>query len=109
MFAASSASAAGRTYFVNKPGESEAAVLVAEPGIYLMDEDAPALDVTNDILNGFGGRLFDKIRSERGLTYAVQGGWETPPAYPGLFTVNGSTERPAEFISAVQDVLEELL
>ena len=41
----------------------QASVLVGEPGISLADTDSYALDVLGDILNSFGGRLFDQIRS----------------------------------------------
>jgi predicted Zn-dependent peptidase len=39
----------------------------------------------------------------------VSGGWEEPPSYRGLFTVGGNTAKPAALVSAVQEVLEELL
>lgn len=41
----------------------QASVLLGEPGISLADADSYALDVLGDILNSFGGRLFDQIRS----------------------------------------------
>jgi len=104
-----SSSAAGRIFLVDKPGEQEASVLLAEPGISLGDPDEPALDVLDDILNGFGGRLFNKVRSKYGLTYSVYGGWEAPPQYRGLFTAGGNTEAPAALISAIREVLNEVL
>ena len=36
---------------------------MGELGIQLGDPDGYALDVLGDILNSFGGRLFDRIRS----------------------------------------------
>ena len=36
---------------------------MGEVGISLTDPDHYALDVLNDILNSFGGKLFDQIRS----------------------------------------------
>ena len=36
---------------------------MGEIGVTLMDPDHYALDVLNDILNSFGGKLFDEIRS----------------------------------------------
>jgi len=104
-----STAAAGRVYLVDKPGEEEAAVMMAEPGVALEDPDTPALDILGEILNGFGGRLFDKVRSQDGLTYSVSGGWEAPPTYKGLFTAGGNTAKPAQLVAAVQAVLEELL
>ena len=41
----------------------QASVGMGELGISLGDPDDWALDVLGDILNSFGGRLFDRIRS----------------------------------------------
>lgn len=38
---------------------------VGEVGVSLKDPDDYALDVLGDILNSFGGRLFDQIRSRQ--------------------------------------------
>ena len=41
----------------------QASVGMGELGISLGDPDDWALDILGDILNSFGGRLFDRIRS----------------------------------------------
>ncbi|BDA43216.1 Uncharacterized zinc protease-like protein y4wB [Coccomyxa sp. Obi] len=94
-------------YLVDRPGLTQASVLMGEPGISLADPDSYALDVLGDILNSFGGRLFDQIRSREGLTYSVSGGWDSPIDHPGLFAAGGSTARPAEFLDQLQRVLKE--
>ena len=50
------------------PGCMQASVGMGELGISLGDPDDWALDVLGDILNSFGGRLFDRIRSREVCT-----------------------------------------
>ena len=43
----------------------------------------------------------------QGLAYSVSGGWSTTPAdHVGLFTAGGETAKPAEFLMALQKVLQ---
>ena len=49
---------------MDRSGQSQASIAVGEVGIDLLDPDSFALDVLGDIMNGFGGRLFDEIRSK---------------------------------------------
>ena len=37
---------------------------MGEIGVQMSDPDTPALDILNEILNSFGGRLFNEIRSK---------------------------------------------
>ena len=48
---------------VDRPGQTQYDVALGEIGISLRDPGVYALDVLNDLLNSFGGRLFDQIRS----------------------------------------------
>lgn len=48
---------------VDRPGLKQTTIAVGEPGVDLKDPDAPALDVLTSVLNNFGGRLFNQIRS----------------------------------------------
>jgi len=41
----------------------QSVVAMGELGVQLSDPDTPALDILNEILNSFGGRLFNEIRS----------------------------------------------
>ena len=43
----------------------QASMAMGEIGVARTDPDAPALDVLTDILNGFGGSLFNQIRSKQ--------------------------------------------
>ena len=49
---------------MDRTGQTQANIAVGEVGINLLDPDSFALDVLGDIMNGFGGRLFDEIRSK---------------------------------------------
>ena len=43
----------------------------------------------------------------QGLAYSVSGGWNSSPLdHPGLFVAGGETASPAEFLTAVEKVLE---
>ena len=43
----------------------------------------------------------------QGLAYSVSGGWNTTPAdHVGLFVAGGDTAKPAEFLAALQRVLQ---
>ena len=43
---------------------TQASVAMGELGVSISDPDAPSLDILNEILNSFGGRLFNEIRSK---------------------------------------------
>lgn len=99
----------GRLFLVDRGGQTQASIAVGEVGIDLLDPDSFALDVLGDIMNGFGGRLFDELRSKEGLAYSVAGGWNTTPAdHVGLFVAGGDTAKPAEFLTALRRVLQDL-
>lgn len=48
---------------IDRPGLTQASVAAGEPGVSLRDPDAAPLDVLSSVLNSFGGRLFNQIRS----------------------------------------------
>lgn len=98
----------GRLFVVDVPGLQQASVAIAEPGISLADPDLFALDVLSSLLNGFGGKLFDSVRSESGLAYSVSAGWESPVDHQGLFMASGDTARPADLIRRVRQVFDGL-
>lgn len=62
---------AGRLFLVDRGGQTQASIAVGEVGIDLLDPDSFALDVLGDIMNGFGGRLFDELRSKEVRAVAV--------------------------------------
>ena len=49
----------------------QAVVAMGEVGVTASDPDMAALDVLGDVLNSFGGRLFDRIRSREVLRFVL--------------------------------------
>lgn len=99
----------GKVYFIDVPGSSQSSIAVAELGIQLQDPDDTALDVVGGILNSFGGRLFDGVRSQKGLAYSVAAGWQSAPVdHPGLFLATAETADPAQLLVAVRDILNDI-
>lgn len=97
-------------YIINKSGLNQGFVRMGELGTSISDPDVFALDVLNDILNGFGGRLFDQVRSKEGLAYSVYGGWTPAAEHRGSFLAGGETQvnTVPQFISSVEKVLQSV-
>ncbi len=63
-------------YFIDKEDVNQSNVQIVGLGIDRHNPDVPAIVVMNEILGGgFGSRLFQKVRTELGLAYAVGGGF----------------------------------
>ncbi len=68
-------------------------VQIVALGIDRHNPDVPAIVVMNEILGGgFGSRLFQKVRTQLGLAYAVGGGFDLPYDHPGTFRVEVLTK-----------------
>ena len=100
----------GGVYFVNQPQLTQSSVLIGHLGGQFDNPDYPALDVMNDILNGFGGRLFNELRSRKGLAYSVYGIWNPRFDYPGTFVAGGQTrtETTVQFIKSLETEIKRL-
>ncbi|CAD7694958.1 unnamed protein product, partial [Ostreobium quekettii] len=97
---------AGWAFLIQQDNVEQTSVAIGELGVTLGDPDVPALAVASSILNSYGGRLFDQIRSKEGLAYSVSCQWDTPMDHPGLFLLEGSTLEPMEFLSGARSILE---
>jgi len=98
----------GRSFLYDRPGAPQATVVLMSPGVSLADPDAPALDLLAATLNGFGGRLFDGLRSKDGLAYSVSAGWDTGRVdHVGLFAAGGATAKPAAFLVGLRQALAD--
>ncbi|NCR53147.1 MAG: insulinase family protein [Microcystis aeruginosa L211-07] len=97
-------------FVVNQPQLTQSTVLLGHLGGRLDSPDYPALTVLNEILSGFGGRLFNEVRSRQGLAYSVYGVWNSRYDYPGLFIAGGQTRTDATvpFIKAILGEIERL-
>ena len=73
-------------YFIDKQDVNQSNVEIVGVGTDRHNPDVPALAVMNEILGGgFGSRLFQKVRTELGLAYAVGGGFGMEYDHPAMF------------------------
>ncbi|MGB3653165.1 MAG: pitrilysin family protein [Rivularia sp. (in: cyanobacteria)] len=100
----------GGVFFVNQPQLTQSNVLIGHIGGKLASPDYPELDVMNGVLNGFGGRLFNEVRSRQGLAYSVYGFWSPRYDYPGIFISGGQTRSDAtvQFVKAVEEEIKKI-
>jgi zinc protease len=100
-------------YFVSKDNVTQANIaMVHGGGIERSNPDFWAVQVMNEIFSGgFSGRLMQKLRSERGLTYGVGGSVAAPWDYPGLFRVQMATksETALESVEALRGEVRRLV
>ena len=95
-------------YFINKEDVNQSNVQIVGLGTDRHNPDIPALAVMNDILGGgFASRLFQKIRTEKGLAYAVEGGLGFSYDHPALFQVSVLTKSEST-VDATRLALEEI-
>jgi zinc protease len=89
---------------------TQSTILLGHLGGRFDDPDYPALTVLNEILSGFGGRLFNEVRSRQGLAYSVYGVWNSRFDYPGMFIAGGQTRTDATvpFIQAIRAEIERI-
>ena len=107
--AATQANSSG-VYLVNRSDLTQSSVLIGHLGGTLDNPDYPILSVMNGLLNGFGGRLFNEVRSRQGLAYSVYGSWSPNYDYPGKFIAGGQTqtESTVPFVNAILAEIKEL-
>jgi zinc protease len=100
----------GGLFFVEQPQLTQSYVQIGHLGGILKNPDYPALSVLNGVLNGFGGRFFNEVRSRQGLAYSVYGFWSPQYDYPGVFIAGGQTrsETTVPFIQAIFKEIETL-
>ncbi len=97
-------------FFANQPQLTQSNILLGHLGGQFDSPDYPELDVMNEVLNGFGGRLFNEVRSRQGLAYSVYGVWSPRHDYPGIFIAGGQTrsEATVPFIKAIKAEIAKL-
>lgn len=97
----------GGIFFVNQPQMTQSYVQIGHLGGLFNNPDYPALDVMSGVLNGFGGRLFNQVRSRQGLAYSVYGAWSPRFDYPGVFVAGGQTRSDAT-VPFIKSILAEI-
>jgi zinc protease len=100
----------GGIFLVDQPQLTQSNVRMGHLGGQFDSPDYAALDVMNQVMNGFGGRLFNEVRSRQGLAYSVYGVWSPRFDYPGLFIAGGQTrsEGTVPFIQAILAEIEQI-
>ncbi|WP_448562797.1 M16 family metallopeptidase [Trichothermofontia sp.] len=100
----------GGVFTVEQPQLTQSFVQMGHLGGRFDSPDYPALDVLNGVLNGFGGRLGNEVRSRQGLAYSVYAFWSPAYDYPGIFVAGGQTrsETTVPFIEAIRAQLVQL-
>ena len=94
-------------YFVEQPQVSQSYIEIGHLGGQLDNPDYPALRVLNGSLNGFGGTLYNDLRSRQGLAYSVYGVWSSRYDYPGYFIAGGQT-RSSATVPFIKSIAEEI-
>jgi len=80
-------------YFIDKEDVNQSNVQICGIGVDRRNPEVPAIAVMNEILGGgFGSRLFQKVRTQLGLAYAVGGGFSLDYDHPGAFRVEVLTK-----------------
>lgn len=97
-------------YLVNQPQLNQSSIRLGHLGGFIGSHDYPALSVMNEVLNSFGGRLFNEIRSRQGLAYSVYAAWSPQYDYPGLFLAGGDTRSAATtpFVKSMKTEIERI-
>jgi zinc protease len=97
-------------FLVDQPQLTQSNILLGHIGGELINPDYPTLSVINGILNGYGGRLYNQVRSKQGLAYSVYGLWRAAYDYPGFFVAGGQTksETTIDFIESIFKEIERL-
>ena len=95
-------------YFIDKEDVNQSNVEIVGLGTDRRNPDVPAIAVMNEILGGgFGSRLFQKVRTELGLAYAVGGGYGMEYDHPATFRAEVLTKSPST-VDATKAALAEI-
>jgi zinc protease len=97
-------------FMVDQPSLTQSNILLGHLGGKLNNPDYPVLSVINGILNGYGGKLLNEIRTRQGLAYSVYGLWRAAYDYPGIFVAGGQTktETTTDFIKSVLAEIDDI-
>ncbi len=99
-----------RLFVVDRPKLTQSNILIGHIGGQFDSPDYATMSVLNGVLNGFGGRLFNEVRSRQGLAYSVYGAWSPSYDFDGLFIAGGQTQtdNTVPFIKSVTSEIKKL-
>ena len=98
-------------YFIPKEDVNQSNIRMVAMGTTRDNPDYYALSVFNEAFGGgFSSRLFNDIRTKRGLAYGVGGGVGTNFGHPGMLQIAMGTKSQStvEAIQAVQEDIDNL-
>ncbi|MGF1590694.1 MAG: M16 family metallopeptidase [Pleurocapsa sp.] len=97
-------------FAIERPQQTQSNILLGHIGGRFDNPDYPTLSVLNGVLNGFGGRLFNEVRSRQGLAYSVYGSWSPSYDFDGLFIAGGQTQtdNTVPFIKAIINEIQKV-
>lgn len=100
----------GGIFLVDQPQLTQSYIQLGHLGGQFDSPDYAPLSVLNDVMNGFGGRLVNEVRSRQGLAYVVYAYWSPRFDYPGIFISGGQTrsEATVPFIQSVFNEIEKV-
>lgn len=94
--------------FIDKPDVNQSYVLLGHIGGLRDNPDYAALQVMNEVLSGgFSGRLFQVVRTDLGLAYAVFGAFGSGTLYEGQFYAGVMTQS-ATTAQAIDAIIEQI-
>jgi len=94
--------------FIDKQDVNQSNIEIVGLGTDRHNPDVPAIAVMNEILGGgFASRLFQKVRTELGLAYAVGGSYGFSWDHPGTFRAMVLT-KSASTVDATQASMAEI-
>lgn len=99
-------------YFINKEDVNQSNVEIVGIGIDRHSPDVPSVAMMNDVFGGgFASRLFQVVRTQQGLAYAVGGGLSFGWDHPGTFdaVVMPRSDNTVKAIQSTYDVLNSLV
>ncbi|MGA7461129.1 MAG: pitrilysin family protein [Candidatus Korobacteraceae bacterium] len=95
-------------YFVRKTDVNQSSISMLDLGIERNNPDYYAVTVMNEIFGGgFSSRLFNNLRSAKGLAYAVGGGIGSGWNHPGLTNIDMQT-KSGTTVEGVQGIYTEI-
>jgi zinc protease len=94
--------------FVEKDDVNQTQIRIGHLGGRIDDPDYFAMSVVAEILGGgFSSRLFQTIRTQRGLAYHASARWAAAYDYPGSFVAASSTKSEST-VETIRGIVEEI-
>ena len=94
--------------FVEKDDVNQTQIRIGHLGGRIDDPDYFAMSVVAEILGGgFSSRLFQTIRTQRGLAYHASARWGAAYDYPGSFVAASSTKSEST-VETIRGIVEEI-